>query len=138
MERTVPVKRAKRKAREERLIGEFQALEDFANLGDTIEDWQRFRRKWPNFFPDYLTQWIYDSAKHWKTLTTLPERRPHNYRDLVPPDDPNAVPSEEEWADIAHYFRNELRDMRPSLIYFRILLRLVWSKRDPDCKCLSS
>lgn len=140
MERTVPVKSSKRKAREERLIGEFQALEDFANLGDTPEDWQRFRLKWPHFFPDYLAQWIYDSAKYWKMITTLPERPPHNYRELVPPElgvNFDVVPSDENWAEMAHYFRSELHDMRPALIYFRILLRLVWSKQDPDSKCLS-
>ncbi len=140
MEGTAPVKRGKRKAREERFIDDLQALEDFANLGDTSEDWQRFRLKWPHFFPDYLTQWIYDSAKYWKIMSNLPERPPHNYRELVPREfgvNPDVVPSEENWAEMAHYFRSELRDVRPSLIYFRILLRLVWSKQDPDDKCLS-
>jgi len=142
MQRTAPVKHSKRKAREERLIGEFQALEDFANLGDTIEDWRRFRLKWPHFFPDYLTQWIYDSAKCWKVLSGWPETRPDNYREMIPPgfrrvsDAPKSPISMEEWARNARHIRSQMREVRPSLIYFRILMRLVWKRKDTDGRCL--
>ena len=112
MKGTVPVKHSKRKAREERLIGEFQALEDFANLGNENEDWERFRLKWPHFFPDHLTPWIYDSARYWREFLRSPESRPDGF--------------------------SEIREERPPLLFFRSLLRLVWKRKDRDGRCLKN
>jgi hypothetical protein len=58
---TVAAKTANRKAAEQ----QFEALAAFANLGDTAEDWKRFRLQWPNFFPEHLTDWMYKSALEW-------------------------------------------------------------------------
>ena len=55
---------ANRKAKFEREAG-LSALEGFANLGETPEEWKRFRLKWPEFFPDYLADWFYKFAEFW-------------------------------------------------------------------------
>jgi hypothetical protein len=55
---------ANRKARSDREAG-LSALESFANLGETPEDWRRFRLKWPDFFPTLLTEWFYKFAESW-------------------------------------------------------------------------
>ena len=58
---------ANRKARFDREAG-LSALESFANLGETPEDWKRFRLKWPDFFPNNLTGWFYSCAEDWAKL----------------------------------------------------------------------
>jgi hypothetical protein len=55
---------ANRKARFDREAG-LSALESFANIGETPEDWKRFRLKWPDFFPNNLTEWFYRQAESW-------------------------------------------------------------------------
>jgi hypothetical protein len=55
---------ANRKAQFAREAG-LSALESFANLGETPEDWKRFRLKWPDFFPALLTEWFYKFAESW-------------------------------------------------------------------------
>lgn len=55
---------ANRKARFDREAG-LSALESFANIGETPEDWKRFRLKWPDFFPMLLTEWFYKFAESW-------------------------------------------------------------------------
>ena len=112
MDENIPVRVSNRKAREERLIGDFQALEDYANLGDTLEDWERFRLKWPRFFPDYLSQWLFDSARYWKVFLNSPESRPESFL--------------------------EIRKERPPLLFFRSLLRVVWKRKDRDGRCLKT
>jgi hypothetical protein len=55
---------ANRKAKFGREAG-LSALESFANIGETPEDWKRFRLKWPDFFPAVLTEWFYKFAESW-------------------------------------------------------------------------
>lgn len=55
---------ANRKAKFGREMG-LSALESFANLGETADEWKRFRLKWPDFFPNDLTEWLYKFAEHW-------------------------------------------------------------------------
>ena len=138
MQTTIPVRLSKRKAREERLIQQFQALEDFANLGDTLDDVQRFAKKWPRFFPHEETEWIYRSAEKWITLSNLPDRQPGDYRDLVRRyrADPDAPITMGDWAEMARTFRREFRSHRPMLFFYRSWLRAVWRRRDPDGSCL--
>ena len=138
MEGTVPVKHSKRKAREERLLVEFQALEDFANLGDTLNDVQKFRKEQPDFFPDEKTEWIYKNAEFWITFSNLPERRPDNYREifrrvLPAADSPMTT---EAWVGMARELRGKLRSCRPPLLWYRALLRAVWRREDQDGSCL--
>jgi len=138
MKGPVPVKHSKRKAREERLIQEYQALEDFANLGDTPDDVQKFRKKSSGFFPNEKTEWIYRNAEFWMTFSNLPERRPDNYRGifrrvLPAADSPMTT---EAWADMARELRGTLRSCRPPLLWYRTLLRAVWRREDPDGSCL--
>jgi hypothetical protein len=38
-------------------------LEAFANLGDTPEDWRSFRLKCPHFFPEALSNWLFEYAE---------------------------------------------------------------------------
>jgi hypothetical protein len=130
MKRTAPVKRGKRKARDERLIGDFQALEDFANLGDTLHDVQKFRTKWLGFFPDRKTEWIYRNFEFWMTFSNLPDRRPDNFREILrrvfpAADSPMTL---EAWADMAREFGGKLRSCRPPLLFYRNLLRAVWRR----------
>jgi hypothetical protein len=58
------MKLANRKAKFDRESG-LSALESFANLGDTPDEWGRFRLKWPDFFPPPLTEWFYWFAEVW-------------------------------------------------------------------------
>jgi len=135
---TIPVRVSKRKAREERLLRDFQALEDFANLGDKLDDVRRFRKKWSNFFPREKTEWIYRNAEFWMTFSNLSDRRPDNYREILrrvlpAADSPMTT---QAWADMARELRGKLRSCRPPLLYYRNLLRAVWKKEDPDGTCL--
>jgi ribosomal protein L37AE/L43A len=43
----------------------FEALATYANLADTPEAWQRFRARYPDFFPETLSAWLYDFALQW-------------------------------------------------------------------------
>jgi hypothetical protein len=86
----------------------FEALAAYANMGDSPEDWKRFRLMYPDFFPSPsssfkwpgfrdLTEWMYTFAEDWwKDLADLPpERRP-----------------------------------LPPLLWYRNRLRAVWSRND--------
>lgn len=63
-EETIRIKIPKRKAnyRERRL----DALERFANMKNGSEDWTRFRVIYPDFFPENLSKWLYESASAWE------------------------------------------------------------------------
>jgi hypothetical protein len=50
------MKIANRKAKDDRESG-LNALEAYANMGVTPEDWKRFRLKYPEFFPKNLSEW---------------------------------------------------------------------------------
>ena len=66
---------ANRKAKPDREAG-LNALESFVNLGDTPDAWKRFRLKWPEFFPNYLTEWFYKFAESWaKEFQNYPEMK---------------------------------------------------------------
>lgn len=74
MEETIPAKVLNRRTRDERL-GLFESLADFANLGDSPDDWRGFRSKHPQFFPAMLTEWIYSAAEIWAQKRTRREFR---------------------------------------------------------------
>ena len=137
MKATVPAKVSKRKAREERLL-DFDALADFANLGDQPDDWARFSRKWPRFFPPDIAEWIYINAEEWWNLSNLPDERPDNYRWILRRwlAGSHATITFEEWATLARDSRREMRSLRPPLLFYRNLLRRVWRREDPDGSCL--
>lgn len=134
MQTTIPVRVSKRKAREQRLW-EFQCLIDFANLGDTPDDWAMFCKNWPEPFPASITERIYMNAEVWWELTNLPDTRPDNYREILRRcrADPDGV---KDWANFARECRRQLRPLRPYLLYYRNLLRAVWRREDPGGGCL--
>ena len=137
MKATVPPKVSKRKAREERLL-DFDALADFANLGDQPDDWARFSRRWPRFFPPDIAEWIYINAEEWWNLSNLPDERPDNYRWILRRwlAGSHATITFEERATLARDSRREMRSLRPPLLFYRNLLRRVWRREDPDGSCL--
>lgn len=127
----IPMKVSNRKAREARLP-EFDALAAFANMGDTPQDWENFRRRYPDFFPDYLTEWMYRTTNYWWRLLNLSE---------TPPDDwmefhqkwPNMFPATtEDWAQRAAAIREAMSTGKPPLLLYRNLLRQVWWNDDTD------
>jgi len=134
---TVPAKVSKRKARDERLL-DFDALADFANLGNAPEDWKRFRQKRGDFFPPEMTEWIYINAEVWWNLSNLPDKRPDNYREIVSKwqSDSHATITIEEWANLVRDCRRETPRLRPPLLFFRNVLRRVWRRGDPYGNCL--
>ena len=74
---------ANRKARVDREAG-LSALERFANLRETPEDWKRFRLKWPDFFPNHLTEWFYRYAEEWaKLVQEIPELKERQRPNLI-------------------------------------------------------
>jgi hypothetical protein len=109
MQATVSTKTSNRQARQtrdERLM-KFEALADFANLGDEPADWVAFRTKWPYFFPTTpsgidqagfrtLSEWLYASAEEW-----------------------------------ASYPADAKAKVQPPLLWYRDRLRAVWTKNDP-------
>lgn len=44
---------------------QLKALEAFANIGETLDDWKRFRLRCPGFFPQDLSEWSHGSAPEW-------------------------------------------------------------------------
>jgi hypothetical protein len=96
-----------RQARKERELN-FSALADFANLAETPAAWQRFRLKYPNFFPQSpsgssepgfrnLSDWLYTAAEEWHEMEPTVKTRV-----LTP------------------------------LIWYRNRLRSVWSRNDAE------
>jgi hypothetical protein len=69
-EETLSMKIANRKAGIDRDL-RLNNLEAFSNLGDTPEDWRRFRLKCPHFFPEDLSNWLFVYAENW--AKELPE-----------------------------------------------------------------
>ncbi len=134
---TVPVKVSKRKPRDDRLL-DFDALADFANLGDKPDDWAKFSVKWPRFFPANITEWIYINAEEWRNLSNLPDTRPDNYRWMLRrwPTVHKAAITFENWAKFARDWRRRMRSRRPPLLFYRNLLRRVWRREDPGHSCL--
>src|SRR5260370_34094197 len=61
------MKIANRKARDGR-ESRLAALEAYANIGDKPEEWKRFRLKYPDFFPESLTEWFYRTAEYLYTI----------------------------------------------------------------------
>jgi hypothetical protein len=62
---------------------QFEALAAYANMGDSPEEWRKFRLKFPRFFPtashkvsfsqfSNLSDWLYDSAENWRETNLLP------------------------------------------------------------------
>lgn len=85
----------------------YEALAAYANIGDTPEDWKRFRHMYPDFFPstsgfrwagfESLSSWMYASAEDWyKLLSNQPK-----FHHLLPP-----------------------------LLWYRNRLRAVWARND--------
>lgn len=96
---------ANRQANEQRLQ-KFESLSAFANMGDTPEDWWKFRLHWPEFFPtapsgwkrpgfQSTTDWLYAFAEEWATDPDLKTLR------------------------------------KPPLLWYRDRLRAVWASNDP-------
>jgi hypothetical protein len=89
----------------------FEALAAYANMGDTPDDWQRFRLMCPDFFPPVtsgfrwpgfkdLSTWMYSFAQEW-----------HG-----------------EWLkEIDHPVA---RKLLPPLLWYRNRLRSVWARSD--------
>lgn len=98
----------------------FDALAAFANLGETPDEWGRFRLGWPDFFPGSapqaqsssigLTDWLYKDAEDWaKFCYDFSASLPADYRlTTVPP-----------------------------LLWYRDLLRAVWTRQDVAGAALS-
>src|ERR1700730_1462284 len=63
-EETIFMRIANRKAKDDRESG-LNALEAYANMGVTPEDWKRFHLKFPEFFPKSLSEWFYWYAASW-------------------------------------------------------------------------
>jgi hypothetical protein len=133
MKRTVPVKHSNRKARDERLQS-FDALADFANLGDEPEDWDDFAAKCPGFFPAEMEEWIYDNAKVWRAISDLPPSRPDNYQQLLDGPIKGWAPTEKEWALV----RKDVAATLPPLLFYRNLLRRVWRREETYGDCLGA
>src|SRR5271157_1143372 len=51
--------------------GQFEALAAFANMGDTPNEWQKFKLKYPRFFPDEMP---FERAELWLNQTLEPFR----------------------------------------------------------------
>jgi len=95
---------------------DFEALAAYANLGDTLASWQKFRLGWPNFFSsstsegvqpssNNLAESLYTSAKDWDRFCSEHSARlPADYR--------------------SHTI--------PILLWYRELLRAVWRRSDPN------
>ncbi len=99
------MKVAHRQAAKDRDL-QFEALAAFANMGDTPEQWKKFRLMYRRFFPDLpfygslpntpitTSDWLYQTAEEWFTASMLTR---------VPP---------------------------PALLWYRNHLRTVWSGLD--------
>src|SRR2546428_2361200 len=70
---TISMKIANRQATADR-ESQLCALEAFVNIGETPDDWKRFRLKCREFFPEHLSEWFYLYAEEWaKKLQAHPE-----------------------------------------------------------------
>ena len=107
------MKVSNRQAREQRLQA-FEALAAFANMGDTPEEWRKFRTLWPNFFPtaasgwdkpgfQSLSDWLYTFSEEWN----------------------------KECADLSSAERPQLNVLQVPLLWYRDRLRAVWASNDP-------
>ena len=133
----IPVKVPNRKAREMRLIW-FDALAAFANMGESPQNWENFRRKYPKLFPGYLTDWIYRTAKDWWRMSHLSETPPNDWQEFHRKW-PKILPERiEEWAVSVRSLRRFFDDANavPPLLFYRNLLRRVWTNDDADGNCL--
>ena len=110
---TVPIRDAIRQASQQRRE-QFEALAAYANLGDAPESWRRFRLAWPDFFRvsasgidrsrfENLTEWLYASA----------EDRARFYAENAA-----SLPPDAKTRTI------------PPLLWYRDLLRAVWTRND--------
>jgi len=135
VQETIPVKVSNRKAREVRLH-RFDGLAAFANMGDSPEDWAKFRRMWPEFFPAYLTGWIFRTATQWWRFANPGPTPPDDWEELRQKW-PGLFKSEiQDWEWNARAVSETLGVMRPPLLFYRDLLRQVWSRDDPSGNCL--
>jgi hypothetical protein len=102
------MKPASRQAKERR-DQQFEALAAFANMGDRPTDWRKFRLKFPDFFP----------------LEPSGSQR-IGFRDMSDWLYFHAEQYEKELADIP-----DIKDKAiPALLWYRDLLRAVWSNND--------
>lgn len=133
----IPVKVSNRKAKDKRLIW-FEALAAFANMGEGLQDWDNFRRICSKFFPGYLTDWIYRTANDWWQIAHLSETPPDDWQEFHSKW-PEILPERiEEWAvsvrSLRQFFDNA--NALPPLLFYRNLLRRVWTNDDADGNCL--
>jgi hypothetical protein len=112
---------ANRQASKQRLQA-FEALAAFANMGDTPEDWRKFRLLWPDFFPTTqsqferpgfrnLTEWLYSFSERWVAES--------------------ADPNTEDSGDPVGKEMNYLNMFQVPLLWYRDRLRAVWAANDP-------
>jgi hypothetical protein len=92
---------------------QFSGLVAFANLGNAVDDWRRFRTMYPHFFPETpfncdrpgfrnMTDWLYTWAEEWA-----------------------GIMKELNKAEVAG-------QVLTPLLWYRNRLRMVWARNDPD------
>jgi hypothetical protein len=128
---TIPVGTSNRKAREERLP-QFDALSAFANMGERPRAWANFRRRYPDFFPDYLTEWIYRTAHDWWRILNLSETPPDDWMDFHQKWPEMFSGSAKDWAERTVAVKKMMAINLPPLLFYRNLLRRVWWNDDLD------
>jgi len=126
VEESIPVGVSKRKAGVDRLR-DFQALADYANLGDTLDEWRSFRLKWPHFLSDKWPELIYENAESW-----FMHRVPLPVWDFM---SESLMRSLEALARTVRE-RQEWLHSIPTLLWYRNLLRVLWLRQDQDGMCL--
>jgi hypothetical protein len=96
---------------------QFSGLVAFANLGNTVDDWRRFRLMYPHFFPETpfnwrdiagfhdMTDWLYTQAEEWAKVMA-------------------------DWASKPEVITEKMPTT--PLLWYRNRLRTVWARNDPD------
>ena len=101
----------------------FEALSEFANMGDSTENWQTFRLRNPEFFP---IQPLESEFPEYKGLF------PSGYRcltDLI-------YAAAEQWAAGVEPWATPNQQSKTPLIWYRDALRAAWTNNDRTGGCL--
>lgn len=117
-------------------LQQLDALAAFANMGDNPEDWAKFRQMWPEFFPAYLTAWIFLTATDWWRFANPGTTPPDDWEELRRKW-PDLFKSEiQDWEKNAMAVSETIKSTCPPLLFYSRLLRQVWSRDDPSGNCL--